>query len=243
MHQVVILISLLSVSFFGCAGARRERAQTVVEKHPADTTRAGKPSDFIPEGYKLFEEISGDLNKDGLSDLVMIVKATNKDSIVEVENRGKLDRNRRGLIVLFKTKNGYLPGLRNYSCFSSENEDGGVYMPPDLWLEIKKGNLYIHYSHGRYGYWRYVFRHHKSDFDLIGYDSNSNRGPIVNRETSINFLTKKKIEKVNTNEEAEGGDEVFDVTNHDIYVEDILKLSAIKDFDVLEMSECCYSMP
>lgn len=242
MNRIWFLLAVISLSTLGCADARKEVRRSVVKK-PAAVEIESLPPDFIPEGYKLFEEINGDLNKDGLIDRVMIIKATNKDSIVEVEYRGKLDRNRRGLIVLFKKKRGYELALQNLNCFSSENEDGGVYMPPDLWLYIKKGNLYIHYGHGRYGYWRYGFRHKKSDFELIGYDSSSNRGPVVETETSINFLTNKMIKKINTNDEAEGGDEVFEETHDDIYVEDRLQLSQIKDFDALDISECCYSMP
>ena len=40
-------------------------------------------TDFIPKGYKLFEKISGDLNKDGLDDCVLIIKATRKDGFVK----------------------------------------------------------------------------------------------------------------------------------------------------------------
>ena len=75
----------------------------------------------------------------------------------------------------------------------------------------------------------------KSNFELIGYDSSSNRGPVTNRETSINFLTKKKLTKENTNENAEGGDEIFKENWNDIEIDNLIKLSEIKDFDELDM--------
>ena len=142
-------------------------------------------------------------------------------------------RNRRGIIVLFKKDNQYQMILKNLNCFSSENEDGGVYYAPELSLEINKGNLYIQYAHGRYGYWKYTFRYRNSDFRLIGYDS-SEGGAVVEKETSINFLSKKKQEKVNTNENAEGGDEVFTETWTNITVTKLLKLRDIKDFENFE---------
>ena len=40
-------------------------------------------------------------------------------------------------------KSGYQLTDRNYDCFSSENEDGGVYYPPELWIEFEKGNLIV----------------------------------------------------------------------------------------------------
>jgi len=237
--QVLFLIGLFSV--FGCADKKSDPKQNAKIEKTAEAAveqDVKNPSDFIPESFKIFEQIDGDLNKDGLQDRVIIIKGTSKDSIVEVDNQGKVDRNRRGLIVLFKHKKGYSLACKNYNCFSSENEDGGVYMPPELWLYIKRGNLYVHYAHGRYGYCRYVFGYKKSDFALIGYDSSDNNGPIVNSETSINFLTEKKRKRVNTNDEAEGGDEVFEETWEDIYVEDPLLLSEIKDFDSLDIDEC-----
>ena len=194
-----------------------------------------EPSDFIPKGYAEFKKYSGDLNKDGLEDYVLIIKKTDSANVVMNRFDKKVDRNRRGIIVLFKNANGYELADKNLECFSSENEDGGVYFAPELWIEIKDNKLYIHYGHGRYGYWKYTFRFQKSNFELIGYDSSSNRGPVTNRETSINFLTKKKLTKENTNENAEGGDEIFKENWNDIEIDNLIKLSEIKDFDELDM--------
>ncbi|MES2575626.1 MAG: hypothetical protein V4572_11825 [Bacteroidota bacterium] len=206
--------------------------ETIVSK-----AQAGKLiDDFIPASYKIFQEIHGDLNNDGLEDCVVIIKGTKKGNIITDEYRGKLDRNRRGIIVLFKENDNYIQAVKNYDCFSSENEDGGVYFPPELDVSIEKGKLYIHYSHGRYGYWIYTFRTKDNDMELIGYDE-SNGGAVISSETSINFLTKKKFTKTNTNENAEGGDEVFEETKEDIKMNKIIKLSEIKDFDELEIEE------
>ena len=191
--------------------------------------------DFIPKGYTEYEKYFGNLNKDGREDCVMLIKKTDTANIVTNRFNKKVDTNRRGIIVLFKNGNDYQLADKNYDCFSSENEDGGIYYPPELRIEIKNEKLYVHYEHGRYGYWKYTFRFHNSNFELIGFDSSSNYGPITNKETSINFLTKKKLIKENINENAEGGDEVFNETWSDIEIENLIKLSEIKDFDELEM--------
>jgi hypothetical protein len=193
------------------------------------------PIDFLPKGYVVFKQINGDLNKDGIVDCVLIIKGTDTNNIVTDEYRGKLDRNRRGVIVLFKKKGLYELAIKNLDCFSSENEDGGVYFAPELSIEIKKGNLYFHYGHGRYGYWKYTFRFQKSDFELIGYDAIANYGPIINSETSINFSTKVKQTKVNTNENAASGEEVFKITSLKIKIDRLIKLSQIKDFDEIDL--------
>ena len=217
MNKIIKILPFLLLAIAGC------KAQ-------------GKgPSDFIPKGYAEFQKYFGDLNKDGQDDCVLVIKNTDTNNIVKNRFDKKVDRNRRGIIVLFKNEKGYQIADKNYDCFSSENEDGGVYFPPDLWIEIKNKKLYVHFGHGRYGYWEYTFRHQNSNFELIGYDSSSNRGPVINTETSINFLTKKKLNRENTNEDAEGGDETFIETWNIIEIENLIKLSEIKNFDKLDM--------
>ena len=191
--------------------------------------------DFIPDGYVLFEKKFGDLNKDKQEDCILIIKGTNKDKIVLNEYGEMVDRNRRGIIILFKNKNGYQKATENINCFSSENEDGGIYFPPDLIIGVERGNLSIHYGHGRYGFWRYTFRYQQSDFKLIGYDE-QNGGAVIKSELSLNFLTKKKLVKENTNENAIGGDEVFKESWSKIEINRLLSLSEIKDFDDVDMA-------
>ena len=217
MKKILLILPLFLLTILSCKAQDKE------------------PSDFIPKGYAEFKKYSGDLNKDGLEDCVLIIKKTDSTNVVMNRFDKKVDRNRRGIIVLFKNANGYELADKNLECFSSENEDGGVYFAPELWIEIKDNKLYIHYGHGRYGYWKYTFRFQKSNFELIGYDSSSNRGPVTNRETTINFLTKKKLTKENTNENAEGGDEIFKENWNDIEIDNLIKLSEIKDFDELDM--------
>lgn len=199
------------------------------------TKQSENLSNFLPKGFVIFEKIVGDLNKDGIEDCVLIIKGTDKSKIIKDEYRGELDRNRRGIIVLFNKKGLYKLAVKNYACFTSENEDGGGYFQPELLVEIKKGNLCFNYGHGRYGYWRYTFRFQNSDFELIGYDE-SNGGAVIESETSINFTTKKKLEKVNVNKSAEGGEEVFKETWKNININKLIKLSEIVDFDELEIS-------
>ena len=197
-----------------------------------ESERVKSPEDFVPEGYVLFEKILGDLNKDGKEDCVLIIKGTDKKRIVKDEYRGELDRNRRGLIVLFGKDKGFELVLKNKACFSSENEDGGVYYAPELGVSIKKGKLFIEYSHGRYGYWGYTFRFEKDDFALIGYDQSDNHGPIVARTVSYNFLTKQKQIKENINIDSENPeDEVFKETWEKLKMDRLVQLSEIKDFD------------
>lgn len=192
---------------------------------------AKSPADFIPAKYVVFDQKQGDLNGDGQADYVFVIKGTDKENFFKHEYRGELDRNPRGIVIALSHPHGYELALENRNCFSSENEDGGVYFAPELDVSIVKGTLRIHYGHGRYGYWSYNFRYQNADFELIGYDSSQNRGPVVERSTSINFLTKKMRLQENVNMNAEGGDEKFKESWKKFTLPKPIKLREIADFD------------
>lgn len=192
------------------------------------------PTDFVPEGFVNFKEVYGELNGDGQQDCALIIKGTDKNKIIRDEYRGELDRNRRGIIVLLNGKNGYEVAAKNYTCFSSENEDGGVYFPPELAVNIVKGKLVLHYAHGRYGYWKYTFHYRKGKFLLIGYDQSDSRGPVEHYFYSYNFLTSRKLTKENINFETEyPEDEVYEETWEDLPKKELINLVTVKDFDGL----------
>ena len=250
MKKIFLFTIFTSFLLISCENSKKEEASTKedsteIKKKEIATTISdaipkNKTSDFIPDGFKLLEEIKGDLNKDGIDDSILLIKEINKENIVQHEFRGELDRNRRGIIVLLNENGNYKQFLKNIDCFSSENEEGGVYYAPELSVEIKKGNLYIHYAHGRYGYWSYTFRLKNSDFELIGYDSSDNMGGMVKSTTSINFLTKKKLTQFNTNQNGEideSLEEIFEEKTVKIKNKTIYKLSEIKDFDELSIDE------
>ena len=203
--------------------------------HQYDVADKQRIADFIPKGYKLFEKISGNLNKDGLEDCVLIIKATRKDGF-ERDYEGRLiDRNRRGIIVLFSEEKGYKVAVKNYNCFSSENEDGGVYFAPYLSIDIRNSKLFVHYAHGRYGYWEYCFRYQDSDFMLIGYESFGSQGPTVLGKVSINFLTGVRYDDDNVNKYDDDAEEKFVRKVIKLKKEPLKKLSEIDDFDELEI--------
>ena len=191
-----------------------------------------EPEFQLPHGFILYEKISGDLNGDSINDYVVIIKGTDKSKVIQDEYQGELDRNRRGLLIYLSSNNDFTLATKNLDCFSSENEDGGVYYPPQLSISIKNGKFYVAYEHGRYGYWKYTFRYQQNRFKLIGYDASENYGPIVNKVTSINYLTKRKLIRDNINKDLdEYQEEIFKDTWERIEVKSLHQLSEIKDFD------------
>ena len=196
---------------------------------------ARSTADFVPRGYVVVQEIKGDLNKDHDPDIVLIIKGMDPRKLVKDKYRGELDRNRRGILVALHDQHGYRLVLENRNCFSSENEDGGVYFAPELDVGINKGNLTIHYAHGRYGYWTYSFRYHNSNFALIGYDSSSDRGPVVQNTVSVNLSTGRARFQDNVNPDDDGGEEKFKETWKKFALSKPIRLSEVRDFDELDV--------
>ena len=254
VSKIILCLLCMAMTLTGCRDKVRSKADTAdpqaavsqsmkriskVEKqgdmHQYDVADKQRITDFIPKGYKLFEKISGDLNKDGLEDCVLIIKATRKDGFVKNSFDKVVDRNRRGIIILFTEKDGYKLASKNYNCFSSENEDGGVYFAPYLSIDIRNSKLFVHYAHGRYGYWEYCFRYQDSDFMLIGYESFGSQGPTVLGKVSINFLTGVRYDDDNVNKYDDDAEEKFVRKVIKLKKEPLKKLSEIDDFDELEI--------
>lgn len=235
------------LTLFACSQQTPDtKTETALDK-PNDTSSATltqqtessaletNPKTFIPKGFNVFETVQGDLNNDGTQDIVYVVKNTLASGFETDENSGeKVDRNRRGLVIVLNKETGYELLVSNPTCFSSENEDGGVYYAPELSLEIKKNKLYLNYEHGRYGYWKYTLRATENDMELIGYDNSENYGPVVKNEISINFLTRKKQIKQNTNMDEKNPENAKFVTmNEKITMKLPILLSGVKNFDEL----------
>jgi hypothetical protein len=232
---VIAVFSTVTFSVFKPTDCFMKSNNSLIKSPDFINKNNNKPAAFIPKGYIEYERYFGDLNKDGQEDCVLIIKKVDTTNIVLNRFDEMVDRNRRGILVLLKKDKEYKLAAKNYNCFSSENEDGGVYYPPQLQIEFERGNLIIKYSHGRYGNWQFIFRYQQAAFKLIGYDSSSNFGPVIQEQTSINFLTKKKLVRVNTNQEDTGEDGVFEETWSKIKIENLIKLSEIKDFHELDM--------
>lgn len=240
-----IILSLLFgfiLTTTGCKKSNRTAENDTIKNNEIpsviideDDSTKMKATDFITEGYTLFEEIKGDLNNDGLQDAVLIIKGTDKEKILVEENAVNLNRNRRGIFVLFKNEKGYELVLKNYDCFSSESEEGSAYFDPELKVSIANGNLDIAFSHGKHGFWNYNFQYKNNDFELVSYKVTSNKGSTIKKETSIDYLSKKKTIKTNTNKKNKNGEEVFEEKVENIVIKKIVKLSEIKDFDELNI--------
>ena len=173
--------------------------------------KAKSVNDFIPKGWKILKDengsnfiTKGDLNKDNLEDIAIVIEKNDKKNIKKNESLGpdELNLNPRILLVLFKEKDGtYTLAAKNDKGFiqSEGNEETPTLMDTLSDISIKKNVLKITFNYfmSAGSWWTstdvYIFRFQNNVFELIGYESNAYMRNTGEEEgVSINFSTNKK---------------------------------------------------
>ncbi|MBF1200635.1 MAG: hypothetical protein HXM14_00320 [Fusobacterium periodonticum] len=172
--------------------------------------KAKSINDFVPKGWKILKDengsnfiAKGDLNKDKLEDVAIIIEKNDKKNIKKNDNFGpdELNLNPRILLILFKEKDGtYSLVAKNDKGFikSEGSEDNPALMDTLSDICIKKNVLKITFNYFMSaGSWAtstevYIFRFQNNRFELIGYESNAYmRNSGEEEKRSINFSTNK----------------------------------------------------
>ncbi|MCB0664695.1 MAG: hypothetical protein KDC80_02685 [Saprospiraceae bacterium] len=156
--------------------------------------------DIIPTGWTILNAQTGDLNKDGISDLVFVIQDTDLKNIEPNDGLGtdSVDLNPRMLGIYFGTKSGsyqqklishdFIP-LRDLPTMDEPFE--GMKITNKGALEI---NLKLWYSAGSWStsQHQYKFRFEDDVFVLIGYASEeAHRGSGETTNYRINFIKRK----------------------------------------------------
>ena len=156
---------------------------------------------LIPKNWKILSTANGDLNKDGIDDLALVIENTETKYLKF--NDGRLGRdtinlNPRILAIYFKNTTGHLIKKAQYNEFIILQDSPTMDEPFDGIEILKNGVLKIdfHFWYSA-GSWNmsnhtYKFRFQNDKFELIGYDSNNrHRGTGETIDYSINFSTRK----------------------------------------------------
>lgn len=171
----------------------------------APRAEASSASKWVPKGWKLIRSASGDLNKDGKDDTVLVLEQDDPANRKPNDGLGSpvLNLNPRRLVILMKTPSGHEAVLSKDGFIPSEN-DAEAPCLADPFLEsgdigVTRGALKIdlHYwlSCGSYGvsHSTFTFRHDAERFQLIGLDEMEfSRSTGEQSKYSTNFLTGKK---------------------------------------------------
>ena len=159
---------------------------------------------FVPDGWEIEMQAKGDLNKDGIEDVVLVLRENNPENVIKNDDPGEqlFNTNPRILAVLFGKKDGgYNLIENNHTLIPRRTDpvildyltgvgDGGVSIQQGT-LTVKMG---IFSSAGSWGMSSisYTFRWQNNKFELIGYDSTTtNRASAEIKSININYSTRK----------------------------------------------------
>lgn len=210
MKNLILILFLLVVSQFSFAQSDAQNIKKTVSKI----------TDFAPAGWKILAEAKGDLNKDGLADVALVIENKDpKNFIVDKERWGgdTININPRYLLVAFKKANGFYElAAKNTTFIPAENSQESPCLTDPFGqeggIEIAKGLLQIHmqnfYSCGAWEIYNfdYTFRFQNQKFELIGYNKSSlHRSSGEETSTTMNFSTMKMNYTSGTNAFKDGG--------------------------------------
>jgi hypothetical protein len=197
MRTILFLLSLLPA--VACAQELK-----IPEATYPSLPESGKVlTDFIPKGWDKEFQVSGDLNKDGIDDIALVLHENNPKNIIKnsSSDNGLFNTNPRILVVLFgKNGGGYSLAVDNHTLIPRHDDPNydevmnGILVGG---IEIKRGSLRVLMGvfpllSSAMKNVTYTFRWKDQYFELIGYDqSGQNRASGESKDISVNFLTKK----------------------------------------------------
>jgi hypothetical protein len=189
----LVLFTLLSV--FTPAILAQDDVKRIDESAVPDT--GSKAEDFVPQGWKIENKVTGDLNDDGTADHAI----TMIEDKPKVDSEGiSVDRS-RGLVIVFGQTDGKLSKAavadRLLQC---PNCGGAFYGAGNAPAEVSivKGVLIVQQDRGSRWItdttYRFRYDEQPSMFILIGFDySSRDRGTGESVSESTNYLTGKRI--------------------------------------------------
>ena len=217
--------------------------------------KANKVEEFIPKGWKKLIVKKGDLNKDKIDDIVLVIEKNDSINIKKSESTYEAsvvhNFNPRIILVLFKDKDS------QYNLVA-KNEDGFIVSEGRSYEEgfeklaspnndklsdsiaIKNNilHIYTYFEATRsYNSTEYIFRYQNNRFELIGLESNSNGasgGYVENSNYSFNFSTKKlkkylSREDMTTEEKPKEEKTEKDIDVENKYILDTMKENTLEE--------------
>lgn len=167
--------------------------------YPPVAPQAPEAAGFVPPGWTLELQASGDLDADGTTDLALLLRQQDPRNVLRNEGLGEpgFDTNPRMLVVALRDGAGYRRVLEDHAFIprrADPVEDD--YVQGDDALSIVRGALRIRLhawrSAGGWSTWgsTFTFRWQAGCLRLIGFDrSHLQRNSGQTQDTSINYLT------------------------------------------------------
>jgi hypothetical protein len=190
----VIALSVIGLVFPALSFPQEDRASIDKSRIPIE---ANSINDFVPPGWKLEEQVPGDLNGDSLPDyalkLVEDKPAKNDDDTAS--------ERQRALVIVLKNKEGKLSRAAVADKLLQCTRCGGAFygvMESPANVKIEKGVLTVEQDHGSREVtdlaYRFRYEPGSNRFALIGFDIRSNDRLTAGVVTeSTNYLTGLRV--------------------------------------------------
>ena len=129
-----------------------------------ETTRStvGPPTEliaFVPEGYAILDTASGDLNLDGTTDVLLVLKDKNEETVSDGTEFS------RPLLILTRDTDGKLTRARENGFTVMCRQCGGVFGDPYVGLTIKNGYFSVEHYGGSNWRWTKIITYKYSKED------------------------------------------------------------------------------
>ena len=167
--------------------------------YPPVASQAREAAGFVPPGWTLEQQASGDLDTDGKADLALLLRLRDPRNTLRNAGLGEadFDTNPRMLVVALREGAGYRRVLQDHALVPRRDDPvDDDYVQGDDALAIARGTLRVRLhawrSAGGWGTWTntFTFRWQQGCLRLIGFDrSHLQRNSGRTEDTSINYLT------------------------------------------------------
>jgi len=194
IRVVVLAAGLMPAAAFA-------QAEPPPVSYPKLASHSASAEAFAPPGWRVEVKLAGDLNKNGIDDLALVIRQNNPANVLTNTALGppKLDTNPRILAVAFgNAGGGYDLALENHTLIPRTTEPNLEDYLQDGGIAIKRGTLQVTlHLFANAGGWAagdrtFTFRFQDGRFALIGYDSDRvQRNTGETTGVSVNYLTGK----------------------------------------------------
>lgn len=150
---------------------------------------------FVPINYSILDSVSGDLNLDGISDYILVLKQNGEDTLSDVVN----NPSKRPLLILIRDKNNQLQLTRRNDNTVYCVDCGGILGDPYTGITIKNGYFSIEHYGGSAWRWtriityKYLSQENEWLLHKDGYESFHTSDP---ENIDIQIKTRKDFGKV-----------------------------------------------
>ena len=225
--KTYLLLSLISATLFSCRNdtlkstkiidqTAKEKINSTKEERVTPTTEEYIDKDQNDNFKVIVSNVRGDLNNDGIDDLVTV----KQDTVNE-------ERPYRLRIYLSQTDQKSKLVLSSDSAIVSMKSKGNIGYAVTLFtgVEIKKGTLIINHELTR-GSFSHQFRFQNNEFELIGFRSGGVSGRDV-EEIDFNLSTGDKIIQLTPI----GGDQVRSIERSKEFIRSLPILKSFEPYD------------